>query len=105
MAVYFKDWLTKKLEKNLSALADESSSENKLDEWLLKRLNTRATILQEKQAPVSRVSKVKIANITFAYKNAELIELLRKRGYAIKDGKWQEVNKTEAEINKKIRTP
>jgi hypothetical protein len=54
---------------------------------------------------VSRVSKVRIANITFAYKNAELIELLRKRGYAIKDGKWQEVNKTEAEINKKIRTP
>lgn len=54
---------------------------------------------------MSRVSKVRIANITFAYKNAELIELLRKRGYAIKDGKWQEVNKTEAEINKKIRTP
>jgi hypothetical protein len=56
MAVYFKDWLTKKLEKNLSALADESSSENKLDEWLLKRLNTRATILQDTKAPVSRVN-------------------------------------------------
>lgn len=45
------------------------------------------------------VEKVKIAVTTLAFKNADMINLLKKRGDCIKNMKWDEQRKIEKEIN------
>lgn len=40
----------------------------------------------------------RIAQITFAYENGELIELLFDRGYYIKNEKWEKAAKVEEKI-------
>jgi hypothetical protein len=42
---------------------------------------------------------VKIANITFAFKNSKLIRLLKKRGTAVAEGKFVNLPKIDEEIN------
>jgi len=45
------------------------------------------------------VESVEIAVTTFAFSNHEIINKLKKRGLAIKQEKWDEQLKLEAEIN------
>ena len=45
------------------------------------------------------VEHVKVALTTFAFKNADIINLLKKRGDAVKNEKWDELQKIEAQIN------
>jgi hypothetical protein len=49
--------------------------------------------------PEQGTPPVKIANITFAFKNAKLIRLLKKRGTAVADGQFRNLPKIDEEIN------
>jgi hypothetical protein len=68
--VHFRNWLTVKIETNLKALPDQHYE-------------------------LSRPEAIKIVNISFAYNNDRVIKLLRQRGDAIKEAKWEEVTKIE----------
>jgi len=43
---------------------------------------------------------IKIALTTFAYKNGDIIHLLRERGSAIKSNDWNGIKKIDDRINK-----
>jgi hypothetical protein len=75
MAVHFKNWLTKKIEQNIMALPDQHYEEVRPD-------------------------RINVVNITFAYRNEQIIRLLRHRGDAIKSGDWKTVDSIEKSINK-----
>jgi len=45
------------------------------------------------------VTPVRIANITFAFKNSKLIRLLKKRGTAVAAGQFRNLPKIDEEIN------
>ena len=62
-----------------------------LKEKLEEILNERPIVFDEEE--------IKIANIAFAFDNAQLIHLLRKRGAAIKYNKVEQVEKIQGEIN------
>ena len=47
--------------------------------------------------------EVKIAMITFAFDNAEIIKGLRKRGDAIKAEKWKKLDKANAQLTKMLK--
>jgi hypothetical protein len=74
----FKDTLIEQIEANLK---DSAMNSKKRDD-----------------SYKNEQSKMKVADIIFAYDNAELIDLLRKRGKAIQTLKFGEVEKLEFEI-------
>ena len=43
--------------------------------------------------------QIKVAITTFAYKNGDVIELLRNRGNLIKNEDWEGMTKIDAQIN------
>ena len=47
---------------------------------------------------------IKIAQITFAYENGEIIEYLQERGKYIAEEKWDKLVKINDKIHKKITT-
>ena len=51
----------------------------------------------------ARNYRKKIAKITFAFNNAEVIEMLSKRGALIKKEKWDDLDKINIEIAEKIK--
>ena len=67
----FRDWITYEMEQRLDELPD----------------------LGFEDEPVEHV---KVALTTFAFKNADIINLLKKRGDAVKNEKWDELQKIEA---------
>jgi hypothetical protein len=74
MIVHFRDWLTKEMESKLSALPDLGYEENPVEE-------------------------VKIACTTFAFNNAQLINLLKLRGAAIQANKFDQMRLIDNQIN------
>ena len=44
--------------------------------------------------------RIKVAVTTFAFHNADVINLLRQRGTAIRTEKWDKMRKIDEEINK-----
>jgi hypothetical protein len=52
----------------------------------------------------ARNYRKKIAKITFAFDNAEIIEMLTKRGELIKKEKWDKLDEFNVKIAEKITT-
>ena len=58
-------------------------------DWIQKEMEDRLSQLPDLGYEDEPVQFVKIAMTTFAFRNSELIKLLRKRGDIIKNEKWK----------------
>ena len=67
--------------------------------WIQREMETRLDRLPDLGYEDERVEHVKVAVTTLAFKNAEIINLLRARGAAIKGENWAEQRKIEEQIN------
>ena len=67
--------------------------------WIQWEMEQRLSKMPDLGYEDEPVKDVKIAVTTLAFKNADIINLLKKRGSAIKAEKWDEQRKIEAEIN------
>lgn len=56
-------------------------------------------MVSELQGP----KRINIAQITFAFFNSEVIDLLKKRGTIIGCEKWDKLKEVNAELNEKIK--
>lgn len=74
MATHFREWIQNEMETKLSQLED---------------------LGYEEEPP----QRIEIAATSFAFENADLIHLLRKRGAAIKADKFDDMRKIDTEIN------
>ena len=74
MATYFRDWIQTEMENKVSRIPD---------------------LGYEDEPP----ARIEIAATTFAFENAELINLLKKRGTAIRADKFDEMRKIDKQIN------
>jgi hypothetical protein len=54
--------------------------------------------------PADLQDGIKIAQITFAFQNSKIINMLKKRGQLRKTEKWEQVEKMNAEIAESLRT-
>lgn len=62
-------------------------------------MERRVSLLDDQGYEDEPVEHVKIAVTTLAFNNAEMIDLLKQRGTAIKAEKWDQQRKIEEEIN------
>ena len=85
MGEYLKKYLKKRIEDILNNFA-KGNDDKKLQEVVRKQ-----------------VGKVKVVEIQFAYENHQLIADLKKRGKAITDQKWEEVENLNDIINDKCQ--
>lgn len=68
-------------------------------DWIMNEMETRLSDMPDCGMEDEPVDKVKIAKATMAFKNSEIIHLLRARGAAIKGEKWEDQAKIEGQIN------
>jgi len=73
MIVHFRHWITREMEEKLTNMPSLGFDED--------------------------VDRIKIANTTFAFDNAELINLLKQRGAAISSDKFDLMRELDKEIN------
>lgn len=73
MIVHFRHWITKEMEEKLTNMPGLGFDED--------------------------VDTIKIANTTFAFNNAELINLLKQRGAAISTNKFELMRELDKEID------
>ena len=59
-------------------------------DWIMNEMETRLSDMPDCGMEDEPVEHVKIAKATMAFKNSEIIHLLRARGNAIKGEKWEE---------------
>lgn len=67
--------------------------------WIQNEMEVRLSRMPDLGYESERVEHVKVAVTTLAFKNAEIIGLLKKRGDAIKMMKWDLQREIEKEIN------
>ena len=56
-------------------------------------------------SPEFERNEIKVADISFAFENHELIKKLKERGTAIKKLDYEKINKLDEEIDKYVREP
>lgn len=71
-------------------------------QYLTYQLEERLTKEIPHQGFDDDVDKVVVAQVTFAFRNTQMIEWLNKRGTLIKESKWQELEELNEEIVKGI---
>ena len=74
MATYFRDWIQNEMETKLSGIPDQGFEETEPE-------------------------RIEIAATTFAFDNAELIELLKQRGNAITYDNFEKMREIDTKIN------
>lgn len=68
-------------------------------DWICHAMMQRLDRMPDQGLEDEPVEHVKIAKCTMAFKNAEIIQLLRERGTAIKTEQWEKQAETEKKIN------
>ena len=68
-------------------------------DWIQIEMESRLDQLPDLGFEDEPVEHIKVAITTFAFKNAEIIELLKERGELIKNEEWDEMEKIDSKIN------
>lgn len=91
---FFKDWMDKEMQPWVEKCAGEGkefqSRVHCFQGWIQNEMETRISELPDLGYEDEPVEKVKVAVTTLAFKNADVINMLRQRGYAIKTENWAE---------------
>ena len=89
---FFKDFMEKEMENYTNKCAEEGkffqSRVQCFQDWIQKEMERRISELPDLGFEDEPVEHVKVAVTTLAFKNADVINLLRQRGYAIKTENW-----------------
>ena len=96
---FFSDYMSKEMESWIEKSSTEGreyqSKVHSFQAWIQHEMETRISELPDLGFEDEPVKEIKIAVTTLAFKNAEVIQLLRQRGAAIKAEKWDEQRNLE----------
>lgn len=102
---FYEDWLADEAETFLEQELQRSGKTYRarpdaFRDWVTREMEQRLVQLPGLGYDTDPTMPVKIALTTFAYKNGDIIELLRERGTAIKSNDWKGITKIDERINK-----
>jgi len=97
---FFEKWIDDEADAFLAKEHQESGKvygarADAFRDWITQEMESRLSLLPDLGFEEEPVEEIKVAVTTFAYKNGELINLLRQRGSMIKSEDWDGMKKLD----------
>jgi hypothetical protein len=89
------DWDQKQRENGIEYVTEQEG----FKDWVCATMEARLDRMPDQGLEDEPVEHIKVAKATMAFKNAEVIKLLRERGTAIKTEQWDKQTEVEKKIN------
>ena len=102
---FFDKWIDNEADAFLAKEHQESGKvysarADAFRDWITQEMESRLSLLPDLGFEEEPVEEIKVAVTTFAYRNGELINMLRQRGSMIKSEDWDGMKKLDSKISK-----